>query len=232
VLRANITFSSTPDAARAFYKRDLTNGFFGRIPFAYKARGERKGRIPRQGQYDDDFQTKLNQYLMRLDNCKGRFVVKQLNKVADQLAEEMVQIADLADDDMLFELSHRSIFAAWKKGAVLWVLNNQTWSRSIGEFVIWFCFYDLWSKVKVFGDMFKGSVNMNDDALKNGPKNMLDSLEDSFNEQQLEALRLEIGKSKEGTKHQLNVWKNRKFITYSAQTGLYSKTEEYLKGKS
>ena len=69
-----------------------------------------------------------------------------------------------------------------------------------------------------------------DEAQKSGPKNMLDSLPNTFNETQLEALRLELGKSKEGTKHQLNVWKNRGFITFSSQTGLYTKTEEYLKG--
>ncbi len=230
ILRANITFSSTPDAARAFYKRDLTNGFFGRIPFAYKARGERSGRIPRQGRYDEDFQTKLDKYLLRLDNCKGHFIVKPLNKIADQLAEEMVQIADLADDDMLFDLSHRSVFAAWKKGAVLWILNDQTWSRSIGDYVVWFCYYDLWSKVQVFGDMFKTDMNTTDEAQKCGPKNMLDKLGNTFNEQQLEALRTELGKSKEGTKHQLSVWVNRGFIEYSDQTGLYTKTEKYLKG--
>lgn len=229
VLRVNITFSSTPDAARSFYRKDLTNGFFGRIPFAYKARGERKGRIPRQGSYDGEFLTKLDEYILRLDNSRGRFVVKPLNKIADQLAEEMASLADLADDDMLFELSHRSIFSAWKKGATLWLLNNQTWSRSIGEYVIWFCYYDLWSKVKVFGDMFKGGDVQSEDESKSGPKNMLDHLDKSFNELQLEALRVSLGKSKNGTKHQLNVWKNRKFITYSPQTGLYSKTDEYLK---
>ena len=229
-LRANITFSSTPEAARSFYRKDLTNGFFGRIPFAYKARGERKGKIPRQGSYDEAFLAKLDEYLLRLDNCKGKFVVKPLNKIADQLAEEMAKLADLADDDMLFELSHRSIFAAWKKAATLWILNDQTWSRSIGEYVVWFCYYDLWSKVKVFGDMFKGGDAQSEETQKSGPKNMLDSLSTSFNEQQLEALRLNLGKSKEGTKHQLNVWKNRGFITYSNQTGLYTKTEDYLKG--
>ena len=230
VLRVNLTFSSTPDVARLFYKKDLTNGFFGRIPFAFKPRGERKGRIPRQGQFDEDFLTKLDNYMLRLQNCKGRFVVKQLNKIADQLAEEMAQIADLADDDMLWELSHRSIFSAWKKGATLWILNDQTWSRSIGEFVVWFCYYDLWSKVQVFGDMFKGGQLLETDSQKSGPKNMLDSLPDTFSEQQLEALRMEMGKSKEGTKHLLNVWKStRGFITYSAQTGLYTKTEKYLK---
>ena len=231
LIRANLTFSSIPEVARMFYKRDMINGFFGRIPFSYKARGERKGKIPRKGNYDEDFLLKLDEYLLRLDNCKGRFVVKPLNKVADQLAEEMARLADLADDDILFELSHRSIFSAWKKAATLWILNDQTWTRSIGEFMIWFCYFDLWSKVKVFGDMFKLGDAQSDDVQKSGPKNMLDSLGNSFNEQQLEALRLELGKTKEGTKHQLNVWKNRGFIEYSNQTGLYTKTETYLNGK-
>lgn len=232
LLRVNITFTSTPDAARQFYKRDITNGFFGRIPFAFKARGERSGRIPRQGSYGEEFLAKLDSYLVRLDNCKGRFVVKPLNKLADQLAEEMAKLADLADDDMLWELSHRSIFAAWKKGAILWILNDQNWSRSIGEYVTWFCYYDLWSKVKVFGDMFKGGESQSDDSKNNGPKNMLEDLNDTFSEHQLEALRISLGKSKNGTKHLLNVWKYRGFITYSAQTGLYTKTDEYLKGKN
>ena len=228
LIRANLTFSSIPEVARSFYKRDMINGFFGRVPFAYKARGERKGKIPRKGDYDDTFLQKLDDYLLRLDNCKGRFVVKPLNKIADQLAEEMASLADLADDDMLFELSHRSIFAAWKKAATLWILNDQTWTRSIGEFMIWFCYYDLWSKVRVFGDMFKLGDDQEYETQKSGPKNMLDNLGKSFNEQQLEALRLTLGKSKEGTQHQLSVWKSRGFIEYSNQTGLYSKTEAYL----
>ena len=228
LLRVNITFSSTPEAARQFYRKDLTNGFFGRIPFAYKARGERKGRIPRQGVYDKEFLNQLNDYLVRLDNCKGRFVVKPMNKIADQLAEEMATLADLADDDMLFDLSHRSIFAAWKKAAVLWILNDQTYTRSIGDYMIWFCYYDLWSKMQVFGDMFKGSLTETEDVSKKGPKNMLDSMEDSFNEQQLEALRTSFEKSKEGTKHQLSVWVHRGLIVYDEKTGLYSKTKAYL----
>ena len=230
-LRVNITFTSTPEAARAFYKKDLTNGFFGRIPFAYKARGERSGRIPKQGTYNKEFLDKLDTCLVRLNACKGDFVVFQRNKIADKLAEEMARLADMADDDMLWELSHRSIFSAWKKGAVLWILNDQTWSKSIGDFVEWFCYYDLWSKVKVFGDMFKESDMANEDNQKNGPKNMLEDLDETFNEQQLEALRLSIGKTKEGTKRQLRVWKARKFVTYSAQTGMYTKTKEYLKGE-
>jgi hypothetical protein len=79
--------------------------------------------------------------------------------------------------------------------------------------------------------MFKCGSTQTEEVQKSGPKNMLDNLDESFNEQQLEALRVSLGKSKEGTRHQLNVWKNRRFISYSAQTGLYTKTEEYLKGE-
>ena len=79
-----------------------------------------------------------------------------------------------------------------------------------------------------FGDMFENADAQSSDAQKSGPQNMLDNMGNTFNEQQLEALRLEMGKSSDGTKHQLNVWKNRGFITYSNQTGLYTKTEKYL----
>lgn len=229
ILRANITFSSTPDAARAFYKRDLTNGFFGRIPFAYKAREPRSGRIPRQGTYSKDFLEQLDRYLRRVDGCKGQFFVKELNKVADNLAEEMAAVADLADDDMLFELSHRSIFAAWKKGAVLWVLNEQVWTRSIGEFVKWFCYYDLWSKVQVFGDMFHKEDESESDG-RRGPRNMLEGLDETFSETQLQALRESLGKSAQGAHHQLEVWVSRGLVVFNPETALYTKTMGYLDG--
>lgn len=53
VMRVNMSFASTPDSARNFYKKDMQNGFFGRIPFTFKPRGARSGKIPRQGAYGD-----------------------------------------------------------------------------------------------------------------------------------------------------------------------------------
>ena len=81
-------------------------------------------------------------------------------------------------------------------------------------------------------DLVGKEADTSSEAQRRGPKNLLDSLPDSFNEAQLEAVRLNIGKSKEGAKAQLRQWVCRKFITHSNQTGLYSKTEEYLTGKS
>ena len=229
VQRLSMTLSSTPDEARAFMKNDMRNGFFGRITCAYIPRGERIGRIPKQKPYDEEYLAKLDEYLARLTNVKGRFIVKPLARIADQLAEEMAQLADMCDSDELFELSHRSIFSSWKKAAVLYFLNNQTYTRSIADYMIYFCYYDLWSKCQVFGDMFnKVSDTQQEEVLRRGPKNLLQELPNPFSELQLEGLRVNMGKSKEGTRHQISVWSNRGLIEQSAQTGLFSKTNKFF----
>ena len=167
---------------------------------------------------------------MRLDACKGRFVINPLNKLTDALAQDMATLADLTDDDVLWDASKRALVSAWKAGCVMWILNNQIWTRSMSEVVEWLVYRDIWSKMQIFADMLKDGEICTTDASKSGPKNMLESLPNTFNEAQLEALRMEMGKSKEGTKNQLYKWVSRKFITYSAQTSLFTKTENYLKG--
>ena len=229
ILRACMTISSNPYSTRKFYKYELFNGTFGRMVFSFKPRGSREGVIPRQGKYPDEFYRKLDEFLVHLDLCKGRYIIRPLNKLIDRLAQDMASLADLTDDDLLFELSHRSLVSAWKAGCILWVLNNQSWTRSMGELVEWLVYHDLWSKMQIFADMLKDGDVSTTETSKSGPKNMLDSLSDTFNEAQLEALRAELGKNKEGTKAQLRQWMHRKFIEYSSQTGLYSKTDEYLK---
>ena len=229
LLRANLTISSTPFATRNFYRNELFNGTFARMIFSYKPRKGRDGRIPRQGKYTDEFYVKLDEYLARLDICKGRYIVSRLNTLIDRLAEDMATMADLADDDLLFEISHRSLVSGWKAGCVLWVLNNQTWTKAMGELVEWLVYHDMWSKMRLFADMLGGKdSDQMSEAQRRGPKNMLDNLPNTFNEAQLEALRTSLGKSSEGTRGQLSQWLFRGFITYSNQTGLYSKTASYL----
>ena len=229
-IRACFTISSNPVSTRQFYKYELTNGTFGRMVFSFKPRGGRSGKIPRQGKYDDAFYQQLDEYLTRLDICKGRFIIRPLNKLTDRLAQDMATLADLADDDLLFEISHRALVSAWKAGCILWVLNNQTWTKAMGELVEWLVYHDIWSKMQLFADMLGKDADTMSEVQRRGPKNMLDSLPDAFNEAQLQALRTQLGKNSEGTKMQLNQWLHRKFITYSSQTGLYTKTEKYLNG--
>ena len=231
ILRTNLTISSTPFATRKFYKNELFNGTFGRMVFSYKARTSRDGRIPRQGKYTDEFYQKLDEYLVRLDICKGRYIIRPLNRLVDNLAQDMASLADLADDDVLWDVSKRALVSAWKAGCILWVLNNQTWSKPIGEIVEWLVYHDIWSKMQIFADMLKDGDTSTSETSKTGPKNMLEDLPDNFNEAQLQALRTSLGKSVEGTGGQLRKWVFRKFITYSDETGLYTKTASYLRNE-
>lgn len=231
LMRANITISSTPFAARMFYKNELFNGTFGRMVFSYKPRSSRDGRIPRQGKYDDKFYKQLDEYLARLDACKGRFIIQPLNKLTDHLAQDMARLADLTDDDVLWDISKRALVSAWKAGCLLWTLNGQQWTKAMGEIVEWLVYHDIWSKMQIFADMLNKDADTMSEISRRGPKNLLDDLLNSFSTTQLEALRISLGKTKDGTKNQLYKWVFRKFVTYSAQTGMYSKTKEYLKGE-
>ena len=231
LMRANITISSTPFAARMFYKNELFNGTFGRMVFSYKPRSSRDGRIPRQGKYDNLFYKQLDEYIVRLDACKGRFIIQPLNKLTDHLAQDMALLADLTDDDVLWDISKRALVSAWKSGCILWVLNGQQWTKAIGEIVVWLVYHDIWSKMQIFADMLNKDADTMSEISRRGPKNLLDDLPNSFSATQLEALRISLGKTKDGTKNQLYKWVFRKFVTYSAQTGMYTKTKEYLKGE-
>ena len=229
LLRTNLTISTTPVRARLFFKNNLYDGTLGRVVFSYKARGNRDGKIPRIGKFNDSFYEQLDEYLSRLNNCKGRHVIRQLNALIERLSDDMAEMGDLTDNDCLWDMGKRSLISAWKAGCVMWVLNNMTWSRPIGDVVEWLVWHDMWSKYQVLGDMLKEGDTSTDEASKSVPSNMLDDIKgNNFTEEQLAALRESCGKSKEGTKRQLRVWVHRGLITLNAETGIYSKTEYYL----
>lgn len=156
---------------------------------------------------------------MKLSICKGRFIIKPLNKLTDRLAADMATLADLTDDDVLWDISKRSIVSAWKAGCLLWVLHDQTWTKAMGELVEWLVYHDIWSKMQLFADLLNQDADSVSEAQRRGPKNLLDDLPNPFNEAQLESLRLQLGKSKDGTKGQIRKWVFRKFITFRLKRG-------------
>ena len=101
----------------------------------------------------------------------------------------------------------------------------------MANLVEWLVYHDIWSKMQVFADLLGQDEGNVSEAARRGPKNMLDDLPDTFNWAQLEALRISLGKTKEGTRKQINKWVFRGFIEHSPQTGLYSKTAVYLNSK-
>ncbi len=229
LLRTNLTVSTTPVRARQFFKFNLYDGTLGRMVISYKPRGNRMGKIPRIGKFGNEFYEKLDEYLARLDNCKGRYVIRSLNKLIEKLSDDIAELGDLTDNDCLWDMGKRSLISAWKAGCVMWALNNMKWTRAMGDVVEWLVWHDMWSKYQVLGDMLKDGDTSIVEASKSAPANMLDDIiGNSFSEQQLEALRESQGKPKEGTKRQLRVWVHRGLITLNENTGLYTKTEAYL----
>jgi hypothetical protein len=131
----------------------------------------------------------------------------------------------------MWDMAKRSIVASFKAGCVMWALNKMSWTRAMGDMVEWLTWHGIWSVWAVMGDMLQKDVDTgNTEGGKTGPANMLDSIEgNAFSEQQLDALRQRLGKpTGAASKRQLAVWSTRGFIEYSAQTGLYIKTEKYL----
>ena len=230
LLRTCMTVNTTPVRAREFLKGNLYDGTVGRMVFSYKPRGDRDGRIPRIGRFSDEFYQKLDEHLARLDSCKGRFVVRPLNKLIERLSDDIAELGDLTDNDVLWDYGKRSLISAWKAGCILWALNGQVFTRSVSDVVEYLVWHDLWSKYQVLGDLLKEGDTSTAEAQKATPANMLDDIKDNtFSEQQLEALRESLGKPREGTKRQLRVWVHRGLITLDEQTKLYTKTEKYLK---
>ena len=213
ILRTNISMASNPTDIRKFLKYNLLDGTLGRIAFSYKPRGaKRDPNIPVIGQFDEGFYQELNNRMAPLALCKGRYVIPQLNKVCKKLAAEICEYADLTDNDIMWDMAKRSIVASFKAGCVMWALNKMTWTRGMGDM------------------LQKDTDIVTTTSGKTGPANMLDSIEgNTFNEQQLDALRQQMGKpTGAASKKQLSVWAARGFIEYSEQTGLYTKTEKYL----
>ena len=232
ILRTNISMASNPTDIRKFLKYNLLDGTLGRIAFSYKPRSaKRDPNIPVIGQFDEGFYQELNNRMAPLALCKGRYVIPQLNKVCKKLAAEICEYADLTDNDIMWDMAKRSIVASFKAGCVMWALNKMTWTRGMGDMVEWLTWHGIWSVWAVMGDMLQKDTDIvTTTSGKTGPANMLDSIEgNTFNEQQLDALRQQMGKpTGAASKKQLSVWAARGFIEYSEQTGLYTKTEKYL----
>ena len=234
ILRTNISMASTPTDIRKFLRYNLLDGTLGRIAFSYKPRSEKRDpHIPKIGRFDDGFYQELDARMAPLALCKGRYVIPQLNKVCNKLSAEICEYADLTDNDIMWDMAKRSIVTSFKAGCIMWALNNMTWTRGMADTVEWLTWHSIWSVWAVMGDMLQKDSNADSaESGKSGPANMLDSIEgNTFSEQQLDALRQRLGKpTGAASKKQLSVWSARGFIEYSAQTGLYTKTEKYLNG--
>jgi len=213
-LRWNFNFSCVGKKAQTFFKDSLIDGTLSRIGISYVKRPQDDGEIPVQGIYDEQYRREMDTYLLRLQAATGEIACTQANKLVKRLAREMADITSRSDDENFAALSYRALVIVWLKACVLYVANGQKWTLAIGEFMRWSLYYDLWSKFAIFAPKLRDEQDPIDTAKtrQNGPANMLELLPDTFTYAELLSVRLNVGKSEDGTRDQLYRWGKRGYI--------------------
>ena len=226
-LRWNFVVSSTQDNAVTFFGKHIANGTFSRLNLCTIVE-DKTVDFPVFGKYDDHLRSRLAPYLQLLDEAKGLIVCPQAKRLCKELALEAKDRAALMDNDSYEKISRRAVVIAFRKSCVLYVMNGMRWSKEIEEFIRWSFNYDMWCKMRLFGQAMESQLEKERAVVNPGTPNMLDMLPDRFTRDQLKTLRRQLGK-KENPKDQLAQWTRRCLIMYDETKDEYVKTERYLK---
>ena len=182
-VRFNWNACCTPKKCRDYFRRVVTDGPVSRISFATIERRPCGSEIPVYGSYDASFDEELKPYIDNLLKARGQVDCPQALKLARKLMEENAEFARLSQNYVFENLSFRANVIAYLKACVLYVANGMKWEKSIEDFVRWSERYDLWCKLKLFGQMIYDADGEQDKVSRtapNGPKNLLSLLPDEF----------------------------------------------------
>ena len=171
-----------------------------------------RGDVPIYGTYDDAFTEALRPYFENLCLATGRIECPEAYQLALKLKDENADFARMTQSRIYENLSLRANVIAYLKACVLYVANGQRWEPEIDEFIRWSERYDLWCKMRFFGDAIAKADNEGVKSSKRGPRNMLQLLPDTFTRHEAEAIRLENGLDTKGTNQMLNTWIYRGYI--------------------
>lgn len=216
-LRFNFNASCCPNIARNFFKRNITDGTITRLSLSTIIKPE--GARPIYGSYDEAYRKTIDTIVDMLSSYHGNFTCQKANEFALHLCDENERLADLYDSEAYLVLSYRATVIAWLKGMILYLLNDQQWTNTIEEYVRWSLRYDLWNKMTVFGSMLEDEIAENRLAMRRGPQNLCDMLPDSFKLQDLENLRVKLGRKGGSAKNLLAKWKARGIVEYTSING-------------
>ena len=211
-IRFNWNASTTIHKGIRYFKRVLTDGPVSRINFCTIPEREIGEDIPIYGTYDEDFRNSLKPYIDNLCMASGLVECKEAFHLAEVLKDENAEFSRLSQDRVYENLSFRANVIGYLKACVLYVANGYQWEPEIEDFIRWSERYDLYCKMRFFGDAIKKAEQECDQESKRGPASILGFLPEEFNYQQVEALRVEHKMSAKGTMKMLNNWLFRGYI--------------------
>ena len=211
-IRFNWNASTTIHKGIRYFKRVLTDGPVSRINFCTIPERDIGEDIPIYGTYDEEFRNSLKPYIDNLCMASGLVECKEAFQLAEVLKDENAEFSRLSQDRVYENLSFRANVIGYLKACVLYVANGYQWEPEIEDFIRWSERYDLYCKMRFFGDAIKKAEQECDQESKRGPASILGFLPEEFNYQQVEALRVEHKMSAKGTMKMLNNWLFRGYI--------------------
>ena len=211
-VRFNWNASTTIQKGQRYFSKVLTDGPLSRINFCTIPEREIGDTIPVYGTYDDQFRKELKPYIENLCMATGLIDCPEAYRLAEILSEENADFSQVTQNRIYENFTFRANVIAYLKACVLYVANGCRWEPEIEDFIRWSERYDLWCKMRFFEEDIQKANNVGEHSNKRGPSNLLQSLPDTFTEQQVVEARAALGLSEEGTAHLLSTWVYRKYV--------------------
>lgn len=231
-IRFNWNASTTIQKGQRYFSKVLTDGPISRINFCTIPEREIGEDMPVYGTYDESYREALRPYIENLNKVTGLIECKEAFQLALKLKDENADFARLSQDRTFENLSFRANVIAYLKACVLYVANGCKWEPEIDEFIRWSEQYDLYCKMRFFGDMIAKENYTAQRSSKRGPQNLLQILPDNFTAAQLLAIRLEHGLDAKGTDMMIRQWLHRNYIRRAYQyTGKRDSCDSFEKLK-
>ena len=211
-IRFNWNASTTINKGTRYFSKVLTDGPISRINFCTIPEREIGSEMPVYGTYDAAFRDQLKPYIENLGKVAGTVDCPEAFALAQKLKEENADFSRMSQNRVFENLSFRANVIAYLKACVLYVANGCQWEQEIVDFIRWSEQYDLYCKMRFFGNAIAKVEFEGEKSSKRGPANLLQQLPDVFTYAQAEQVRQENELGKKNTKTMIHNWLNRKYI--------------------
>lgn len=225
--RFNWNASSTIAVTQKFFSlREVADGAVSRLTLSTIIRPDFAPR-PVVGEYDAEFKSQLHEYIHRLNGAYGFLDCRKARQLAERLEQEIMETAQLADNKAYAEFAKRALANGYRRAMVLYIANGEKWEKSMEDFIKWSVMYDLWCKMRFFGNQMQEAIDGDHrNVCHAGPSNLLVFVPDTFTQVEIEQVYLMHGK-KGRLVSLLSMWAKRGHIVKNMD-GTYSKTERFI----
>ncbi|MBV3429094.1 hypothetical protein KSW92_06010 [Prevotella copri] len=226
--RFNWNASSTIAVTQKFFSvREVADGAVSRLSLATIIRPDFAPR-PVVGEYDALFKAQLAPYIHHLNGTSGFKDCKKARLLIERLENEIMETAQLAYNKPYAEFAKRGLANGFRRAMVLYLANGEKWEKPIEDFIEWSVKYDLWCKMRFFGNQMQEAIDADSQMVYHatGVSNLLLYVHDTFDKVEIQRV-CQI----HGTKTKLAIllcnWKKRGFIVKN-EDGTFSKTAKFI----